>query len=93
MTHPGGVGGETAGPRIARRIGSTPQDRGSSQGMNCPDVFELTTGDFAIIGTDQSSELDGELSGLNASRATYERTVVVPREVLMHALEQLNQEC
>jgi hypothetical protein len=92
VIQPGNVGGEAAGPRIARRLGSTPRERGSSQGMNCPDVFELASGDFAIIGTDQSSELDGELPGLNASRATYERTIVIPRQVLMHALEQLNQE-
>ena len=92
MNHPDGVGGETAGPRIARRIGSTPQDRGSSQGMNCPDVFELTTGDFAIIGTDQTSELDAELPRLRASRADHERTVVIPRPVLMDALSHLTQE-
>jgi hypothetical protein len=82
----------TTAPKIARRLGSTPEERGSSQGMSCPDVFELASGDFAIIGTDQSFALDGQLPSLNASRAAYERTVVIPRQVLMHVLEQLNQE-
>jgi hypothetical protein len=38
--------------KIERRIGSTPQQRGSLNNGTCPDVFELTSGDFAIIGDD-----------------------------------------
>ena len=81
-----------ATPKIARRLGSTPQERGSSQGMSCPDVFELASGDIAVIVTDQTSEFDPELLDLSASRAEYERTVVIPRELLLAAMRQLSQE-
>lgn len=88
---PSGVPGKIATPTIARRLGSTPQERGSTQGMSCPDVFELESGDFAIIGTDQTAELDSQLPDLGASRAVHERTIVIPRRVFMDALQHLSQ--
>lgn len=33
-----------------RRIGSTPQQRGSTTGATCPDVIELNDGRFYVIG-------------------------------------------
>jgi hypothetical protein len=53
-------------------------------GANCPDIFELSDGRFAVIGTDVTEKLDAELPG-DASRADYERIVVVSRETLIHA--------
>lgn len=47
--------------KIARRIGSTPQQRGSISGQTCPDVFETTDGDYLIIGTDATDELADQL--------------------------------
>ncbi|GAA2379852.1 hypothetical protein [Streptomyces coeruleofuscus] len=69
---------------IARRIGVPPCERGSTSGANCPDLFELTDGNFAVIGTDATAELEDELPG-DASRADYERIVIITRETLVRA--------
>nr|WP_240982917.1 hypothetical protein [Streptomyces sp. S3(2020)] len=53
-------------------------------GENCPDLFELSDGTFAVIGTDRTEELDGMLPS-DASRADYERIVVITRETLLRA--------
>ncbi|GAA3133445.1 hypothetical protein GCM10010449_62870 [Streptomyces rectiviolaceus] len=70
--------------QIIRRIGASPRARGSVSGQNCPDIFELSDGNFAIIGTDATTALDAELPS-DASRAAYERIVVVTRETLVRA--------
>ncbi|MFG2501974.1 hypothetical protein ACGFSB_27650 [Streptomyces sp. NPDC048441] len=70
--------------KIARRIGASPRQRGSVAGQNCPDVFELTDGNFAVIGTDETEALDRELPP-DAGRADYERIVVISRETLIRA--------
>ena len=69
---------------FVRRLGKTPQERGSLTNTTCPDVFELSDGSFAIVGTDQTEMLDGKLPP-GAARAADERIVVVPREVLVCA--------
>ncbi|MFF7378389.1 hypothetical protein ACIP4Q_33970 [Streptomyces massasporeus] len=69
---------------IIRRIGTPPSARGSATGANCPDIFELSDGRFAVIGTDLTEELDGKLPA-DASRADYERIVVVSRSTLIDA--------
>jgi hypothetical protein len=69
---------------FVRRLGSTPQERGSLNNATCPDIFELTTGDFAIIGTDATDSLEGKLPS-GAARADYERIVVITRETLLAA--------
>ncbi|MER6425471.1 hypothetical protein [Streptomyces sp. NPDC001137] len=70
--------------QIIRRLGVPPRDRGSAGGGNCPDIFELSDGRFAIIGTDVTDSLDVELPP-DASRADYERIVVITRETLVRA--------
>jgi hypothetical protein len=70
--------------QIIRRLGASPRERGSANGCSCPDVFELADGRFAIIGTDVTDELDGRLPA-DASRADYERIVVISRETLVRA--------
>jgi hypothetical protein len=67
-----------------RRLGSSPRERGSLDNGTCPDIFELTDGRFAVIGTDASEELEGLLPP-DAGRASYERIVVITRETLVHA--------
>ena len=54
--------------------------------MSCPDVFELSSGDFAVIGTDatEDHELRASLPA-DAGIAPYERIVVVSRATLLHA--------
>ncbi|MBK6010552.1 hypothetical protein AB0I51_45640 [Streptomyces sp. NPDC050549] len=70
--------------KIVRRIGVPPSVRGSATGTSCPDVFELSDGNFAVIGTEATEALDHELPA-DASRADYERIVIVSRETLIRA--------
>ncbi|WP_326720240.1 hypothetical protein OHT59_12635 [Streptomyces sp. NBC_00243] len=70
--------------KIVRRIGASPRERGSLSGETCPDIFELSDGNFAIIGTDFTAVLDKELPP-DAERANYERIVVISRETLIRA--------
>jgi hypothetical protein len=51
---------------------------------SCPDLFELNDGRFAIIGTDMTEELSGDLPP-DAGVAPYERIVVITRETLLRA--------
>ncbi len=68
---------------IARRLGTSPRERSMSNGT-CPDIFELSDGRFAVIGTDATEELDSALP-TDAARADYERIVVITRETLVSA--------
>lgn len=70
--------------RIVRRIGASPRERGSMSGDTCPDIFELSDGNFAVIGTEATAVLDGELPS-DAARADHERIVIVSRETLIRA--------
>ncbi|MER8009814.1 hypothetical protein [Streptomyces sp. NPDC094149] len=70
--------------KIVRRIGASPRERGSLSGDTCPDIFELSDGNFAVIGTEATAQLDGELPA-DAARADYERIVIVSRETLVRA--------
>jgi len=73
---------------IKRRLGTAPAERGAcSAGGQCPDVFELASGDFAIIGVDVSHDL---ALPTDAGRSAAERTVVVPRSVLLAAMRDLS---
>lgn len=69
---------------IARRLGPAPDAARCGGGHNCPDLFELVTGDFAVIGTDVTEQLAGMLppgSGCGPG----ERIVSVPRRTLVLA--------
>ncbi|WP_233624206.1 hypothetical protein [Actinoplanes sp. ATCC 53533] len=52
--------------------------------MTCPDIFELSDGSFAVIGTDMTEMLEGALPK-DAGRADHERIVVITRETLIAA--------
>ena len=69
---------------ILRRLGRSPRERGSLSNGTCPDIFELSDGSFAVIGTDRTDELEALLPA-DAARANYERIVVVTRETLVAA--------
>ncbi|MEV0438188.1 hypothetical protein AB0I84_02920 [Streptomyces spectabilis] len=69
---------------ILRRIGASPRERGSATGQTCPDIFELSNGDFAVIGTEMTAALTGVLPA-DAGRADYEGIVVISRETLIRA--------
>ncbi|SED77717.1 hypothetical protein SAMN05216489_04414 [Streptomyces sp. 3213] len=73
-------------PRVSvvRRLGDSPRQRGSMNGETCPDLFELSDGSFAVIGTDRTEELDALLPA-DAARADYEKIVVITRDTLLRA--------
>ncbi|MGY6025753.1 hypothetical protein [Streptomyces spinosirectus] len=77
--------------KIVRRIGKPPRQRQTSPSLNagtCPDIFELSDGNFAVIGTEATAALDGELP-VDAARADYERIVVIDRETLIEAKKDI----
>lgn len=69
---------------VVRRIGDPPKLRGSHTSESCPDVFELSDGSFAVIGTEATATLEPLLPA-DAACADYERIVVVSRETLIRA--------
>lgn len=74
--------------KIVRRVGASPRERGSTTGQTCPDIFELSNGDFAVIGREATEELDPGLPS-DAARADYERIVVITRETLLRAKQDI----
>ncbi|MGP4008719.1 hypothetical protein [Streptomyces sp. 4N124] len=69
---------------VRRRLGDSPRKRGCLTLETCPDLFELSDGNFAVIGTDVTEALDPLLPP-DAGRADYERIVVITRETLLRA--------
>lgn len=68
-----------------RRIGKSPQELGvTSDGPDCPDMWELENGDVAVIGRDLSSSLGTKLPA-GVSLGPDERLVVIPRSMLIAA--------
>ncbi|MFI6460064.1 hypothetical protein [Streptomyces sp. NPDC050528] len=76
---------------IVRRIGASPRERGSLSGDTCPDIFELSDGNFAVIGTEATAALDKELPP-DAARASYENIVIITRETLLRAKADIPDE-
>jgi hypothetical protein len=74
---------------IRRRIGPAPAVDAESRPAcyatcGCPDIFELTDGDFAIIGADITEAAGGKLPP-TAGCAPDERIVRIPRKLLVLA--------
>ncbi|MFH8749099.1 hypothetical protein ACH4GK_20630 [Streptomyces rimosus] len=69
---------------ITRRLGATPRERGSVGNGSCPDLFELSDGRFAVIGTDMTADLDPKLPD-DGGRADHEKIVVITRDTLLRA--------
>ena len=53
-------------------------------GHKCPDLFELPTGDFAVIGTDVTAQLVDSLP-MESGCGPDQRIVRVPRRTLIEA--------
>lgn len=72
--------------KVVRRLGEAPQVRrgGCLSDSNCPDVFELSDGRFAVVGRDMTEEIRDLLPN-DAGVGPDERVVVLPREVLVDA--------
>lgn len=69
-----------------RRLGPDPHANGAQTPAleNCPDVWELEDGDFAIIGIDITAAAQPKLPP-SASCGPDERIVRVPRRILVAA--------
>jgi hypothetical protein len=69
-----------------RRLGPDPHANGAmtSSLKGCPDILELETGDFAVIGVDITEQAEGSLA-FGASRGPDERIVRIPRKTLVLA--------
>jgi len=69
-----------------RRLGPDPHANGAmtSSLRGCPDILELETGDFAIIGVDITEQVEVCLA-FGASRGPDERIVRIPRKTLVLA--------
>jgi hypothetical protein len=74
--------------RVLRRLGLAPRERGSVTETTCPDIFELSDGSFAVIGTDMTELLEPLLPA-DAGRADYERIVVITRPTLLAAKPEI----
>jgi hypothetical protein len=71
---------------ITKRLGTAPKERSLACVVRrtCPDIFALSSGDFAIIGKDVTTELRDRLPS-DAGCSEVERIIVIPREVLLAA--------
>ena len=69
-----------------RRLGPDPHAGGakSAAGSGCPDIFELETGDFAIIGINITERAKPKLPS-SAGCGDDEAIVLVPRKTLVGA--------
>ena len=69
-----------------RRIGPDPHANGRQTVAlnNCPDIFELASGDFAIIGIDITDAARPKLPP-TAGCGPDERIVFIPRNLLVEA--------
>ncbi|MFF0738119.1 hypothetical protein ACFYVK_41730 [Streptomyces chartreusis] len=74
--------------RFVRRLGDPPRMRGSHSNETCPDLFELSDGNFAVIGTEATEVLEPLLPS-DAARADYERIVVISRDTLIRAKKDI----
>jgi hypothetical protein len=69
-----------------RRLGPDPHANGQATSSldGCPDILELDSGDFAVIGVDITDFARSELT-LGASCGSDERIVRIPRKTLVLA--------
>jgi hypothetical protein len=76
---------------VARRLGSRPVERGCDTQATCPDVFELASGNFLVIGTERTADNVRDLPA-DAGCGADERMVELPREVFFASLRHLAAE-
>ncbi len=73
-------------PKFLRRLGPDPHANGAKTPavMNCPDILELESGDFAVIGIDITDKAQGRLPP-TVGCGPDERVVWIPRSTLTRA--------
>lgn len=67
-----------------RKLGPIPAANLCVGGRNCPAIFEMESGDYAIVGADITEVAAASLPK-ESGCASHERVVQVPREVLVLA--------
>lgn len=73
-----------------RRLGSTPEERGSATGQSCPDIFAADDEtEFFVIGR-KPTEVEAAM--LDAFVNDGEAAVVIPRRVLLDAKKDIPDE-
>lgn len=79
--------------KFLRRLGPDPHANGAqTQALfKCPDLFELESGDFAVIGIDVTDRAKAELPP-TASCGPDERIVWIPRKLLVQAKSEIPEE-
>jgi hypothetical protein len=68
-----------------RRLG---QDQSMMCGHNCPQILEMTDGDFAAVGPDITTEAKGAMPP-GPGVGTKEGVVKVPRKVMLAAMSEI----
>ncbi|MGF1430409.1 hypothetical protein [Kitasatospora sp. LaBMicrA B282] len=77
------------GAALVRRLGRPPVELGASDGRDdCPDIWELSNGDIAVVGRDLTANYATHLPH-DLVLGPDERLVVIPRTTLRSALEGL----
>lgn len=70
---------------FARRWGKSSHELGNTSGEgSCPDIWELTNGDVAVIGQDLTETCQGQLPD-GVSIDPGERLVIIPRATIIAA--------
>ena len=75
------------GVMFTRRLGKPPEAL-CAGGYSCPDLLEMESGDFAVIGTDITEIAAGKLP-LGSGCGSGERIVRIPRHVLVSARQDI----
>lgn len=71
-----------------RRLGSNGQPSLCAGGSRCPDILEMESGDFAVIGADITDEATGSLP-TGSGCGPGERVVRIPRTLLVRARAEI----
>ena len=75
--------------KLKRRVSLPPQMLGlSTSSQDCPDLWELDTGDFVAIGIDATEELRDQLPP-DVRIGPDERAVLIPRKLLVSARNRI----
>jgi hypothetical protein len=70
---------------FVRRLGKSALELGDTGGRDgCPDIWELSNGDIAVVGRDVTASYQGRLPA-DLHVAADERLVVIPRNMLIAA--------
>jgi hypothetical protein len=77
-----------------RRLGPDPHANGATTASlsGCPDILELGSGDFAVIGVDITASAQSQLA-FGASCGPDERIVQIPRQTLVLAKSDIPDCC